>query len=38
MLTGVGLGEVKNKSMEPLYDSHVLVRKSALSQLARLSD
>lgn len=38
MLTGAGLGAVKIKSMEPLSDPHVLVGKSALSQLARPND
>lgn len=31
MLTGVGLGEVKTESMEPLSDPHVLVGKPVLS-------
>lgn len=31
-------GVVKIKSMEPLSDPHVLVGKSALSQLARPND
>lgn len=38
MSTGVGMGEVKSGSMEPLCDPHVLVGKSARSQLARPND